>query len=304
MSLINKLFYTKDKDTKYIFIKLWTKCPTACPWCSYWTSKDNLFYDIELIKKNIISSNNIFLSDFKYFLYGVNLLEYNNLNLLLELINKLWREAVIQIDINNIPTDILFIDKIFNKYKNKITFLISSNIFTISELNKKLETILYFKNKEYIINFDIVLKISRYHDKIKKFLLIFSKKWIDKIHKNIFFIDWNISWTFTNSLKIDDKNELIHWLNYKKCIMQDFFTIKDWNIFLSSHLEVTKEWYLKFHTPVCFLSDIKISNINFTNDRILNDFNIFTLEFVYKKWFNMNKECYKCIKWEWYTYKN
>lgn len=240
--------------------------------------------------------NDLFSNGFSYFLYWSNLLHYPKLDNLLQTIIEINKNIVIQIDIDILEQDICFMQKLQEKYKSKISFLFSNNIFTEHDLLKMFVIVKMLKKSWLRINFDLVLNITKFHDDIKAFLLNFHKVWIDKIHRNIYFIEDNISWTFTQSIKIDHGLQAIHGIKYKHCVMNDFFTIKEKKIYISSHIEVTKEWNLTFHTPLCFLTNITVSSYAISYDKILNNFIEFNEKFIAeKKSDNMWSTCYDCI---------
>lgn len=303
MNSINNIFVSKDKDEKYIFIKVWEQCPTACPSCKYWTSQKNSFYDINLLKNNILKVNPFFDKGFTYFLYWSNVLNLPNLDELLNTIISINKKIVIQVDITLLKSDILKMLELHKNYKNKISFLFSNNIFTDQELDKILKIMNQLKLTWLKVNFDIVLNIKKYHNKIKLFLQTFNKVGVDPIHRNIYFIDNNITGTFSQSIKIDNALKVIQGIKYEHCVMWDFFTIINNKIILSSHIELTKEWNFTFHTPLCFLTEINISNFSFSYDKLIQDFQKFQDIFIQdKKSKDIASTCYNCIKSEGYQY--
>jgi hypothetical protein len=302
MNSVNKIFYSNDIDEKLIFLKLWKKCPTKCPGCSFGTEKENQYFDIDTIISNIKNFNRLHNNGFSYFLYGINCLDYKNLDKLLSFINFYNTNIIIQIDVDDLMKNEKLLWMLVKEYWN-ISFLVSTNLFTTEGLNKKLNIINYFSKKSYRINFDIITQVWRFNEEVKDFLLSCNRVWKDKIHKNIFFNKLSIEGTISNSVKIDNEGKIIRGIPYTNCVMWDFFEI-DWptKINLSSHIEINLNGSLTFHTPICYLWSIEISHIDKNSSEIIEDFIKFKQNFVEQKSSNMKWECYKCIYSKWYKY--
>lgn len=302
------LFYFARENEKYldkphVSIKIWTWCPAGCD-CefSYKKLKNIFLYNKEVIKKNIDLVAKNFSKDFEIFFVWMNLLKYKDLFEILEYCHKNNRIFKLQIPHNLTNDDIEVLSKIGEIYP-WINYSIPKTIDSVDDLKNILNEIVVLKNIQWLgkVYFDVFLDIVKYEKIIK---IIISKLSTKESKNNYNCIIWNsfdikfhdLSW------KIDHENKKISNLKRKKCLMKDYFFIKDKKIYLYDHVEIWANWDLTFHDNLCYLANFSISNISFENDLIIKHF------FDYKTYldeisnWDLVYNCYTCIKNR-YSYK-
>lgn len=289
------LFITDTNEIE-IFIKLWDKCPTACLNCWY-ANAPLKFYDINIIKKNIYSCLNITSNNIRFFLYWVDTFSCDYLEELLDYIYSFWRKVLIQIDYRKIIWMKDYINLLISKY-SWIEFLIARTIQDKIDLSLIIQSIKFVSSNftSTTFRYDLIINTEKYGKIFNLLINKFSSVQDINMHDNYSFYLNNISWSISKEISIDSKNSIINNISFKDCVLKSFFLI-EWNkINLFDSIEVDFDWNFRIHTPICFLWDIKISNINFSNKKILDDFSKFNLYINSRDYSVMWKSCYDCIK--------
>ncbi len=295
------LFFSESDEVE-IFIKLWEKCPTACNSCSY-AHADLKFYDKEVISKNIKDAVSLTWPNIRFFLYGTDSLKSSDLKEILDLIYNLWRTAMIQLDFYNIDANNKLLSELSLEY-NWIEFLIARMIKNKDDLICLLES---FKRhtKEYpniYFRYDIIIDIKKYWKAFELILKMLKNVVHSNMHDNYSFTLGKISGCISKAIQIDVFNKRINDVSFKSCVLKNFFAIKEWWIQLFDSIEIDQEGNIRIHTPLCFLWDIKISNIKFSQEKIMIDFSSFEDFLLSRNYSDMWKACYECINTP-YKYK-
>lgn len=298
----NFLFIPKNDNSKLIF-RISNKCSTNCNYCtkSEIIEEKTEYIDLNTIIKKIWTMIKVSSDEFNFMLYWWSSFNFPWIELIL---NYFKENNISKILLHeNLDFDSTKINKILElKEKYKFNIEICRTINSNNEIIKLINIINLFIKNEIEININIELDPYKYA-KILNFLI--SKYSYYKINpftikillkKNI-----NFSLILKKWLYIDNKKEEISNILYKKCTLLESYEIKNnKQIIINGELELDDNFNLIFHNNIlCYISNINISNINKSKDKIIIDFKKIYNEFVkIKNEKLINKSCYECyIKW-------
>ena len=300
-----KLFhFTREEehyiDRPHVSIKVWIGCPAGCD-CdySYKRLKKDILYSKEVILSNIHQVKENFSEDFDIFIVGLNVIENDFFEEILESCKSVDRKFKIQISHKISDEQIVYLTSLVKKYWT-FNCSIPKTIDNSADLYRLISLIKRFSNMKYKwkIYFDVFLDIDKYSHIIRN---VISKLATIKSNNEYNCIIWNsfdlkfhdLSW------KLNKENKSIENLKRTSCMMQEYFLInkKKEYIYLDDHIEISPNWDLVFHDNLCYLGAYKISNIKRTNKEIIDDFQKYSN---YLQQINMQKSsqseiCYQCI---------
>lgn len=289
-------------DKPHVSIKIWSWCPAWCD-CefSYKKIKKNILYSKDWVLDNLKYSIENFSDDFEIFLVGMNLLKYPYLFEILDYIKNHNRIFKLQIPHRLDDEDKEILNKIVKKY-GSFQSSIPKTIDKADDFKNLLKQLIILDKIEWIwkVYFDIFLDIHQYKNIIdsiiKKLSTRESNNELNCIVGDKFDLKFHdLSW------KINKEEKEISKLKRKSCLMKNYFHI-EWNkIYLQDHIEILPSKDLTFHDNLCYLGYFSISNIDFDQERLLEDFKKYENYLKQISQWNLKTQCYKCIK-NWYKY--
>lgn len=297
-----KLFnYSRENkwniDLPHVSIKIWTWCPAWCD-CdfSYKKIKNEITYNIESLKKNIDFIDENFSDSFEIFLVWLNVLKYEKLFEILDIIISKWRKFKIQIPHFLTENDYLVLEKLSEKYW-KFNCSIPKTIDSSLDISNLLLLIKNFSkiNFSWKIYFDVFLDLEKYEKVI--FSIIQKMSTIQSLNEYNCIIWDKFDIKFHDlSWKINHEKREISNLKRKSCLMKNYFYIDDKYIFLNDHIEILPNWDLTFHDNLCYLAHFAISEISKKDFEIIKDFEKYIKYLEKISDWDLVINCYKCLK--------
>ncbi len=295
--------WEKYIDKPHVSIKIWSWCPAWCD-CdfSYKKIKNITLYSKESIVKNIDYILKNFSLDFEIFFVWINLLKYDNLFFILDYVVSNWRKFKLQIPHNLDTQDYRTLSNLYDRYwafdcsvpKTIDNYMDLSNIIMMLNEFKKYNIL-------WKIYFDIFIDINRYENIIKKIITKLSTTESNNSYNCIIWKTFDLKF-HDLSWKINNLNKEISDLKRKKCLIKDYYYLKDDKVFLYDHIEIWPWWWFTFHDNLCYLWNFEISNTLFDQNKIYNHFVKYSDYIKNISDWNLVIQCYKCIKNK-YSYK-
>lgn len=288
--------FTSKTNYVEFFIKIWKKCPTNCSHCSFAKSWLD-FFDVQNILSRIEYGKQLFPGkDMMYFLYWVDFLEYPEYNKLLDAVTATGRAFKIQIAVNDISNTATKLQEIYEKY-GSFEVTVANEVNSTQDIKDIFESIKVLSKMEMLrFNYDIITDIQQNAWFVAKLTKLFGQSARDPVHKHLSFPDLgNINLGIGEKFVLDAKNKQVKNISYEHCVMQDLFRMSDTQIVLNDHLELDYEGYFRLHTPLCFLSHIKIAHRDDSPEQIWEKFSVFGSDVSRVQW-NMPSKCFDCIK--------
>ena len=290
-----KLFYSESNEIE-VFIKLWEKCPTACNSCSFANAKEQ-FYDYKIINKLIDSAVLLTWDNIRFFLYWTDTLMHPELENILDHVYLRGRVAMIQLDYYSIENKMDLLNSLKMNYP-QIEFLIARMIKNKDDFSNLL---LSFKNHTKLyptihFRYDIIIDTYKYPKAFEIMLRKMKGVVESNMHDNYSFTFGSVSWCLSKAITINPKEKKVDNVSFKGCVLDKFYNVGTDRVDLFDSIEIDNDGNFRIHTPLCFLWDLKISNISFSNKKIINDFRDFKKFLRGRDYSDMWKACYKCIK--------
>lgn len=304
-----KLFPLDFKEFPYVDVKIWEWCPASCTDCRFnidyipsakQFSLDNILERIDLVDKK-------FDKRFNLVFWNQDGLNHKDIIKILKAWLSTWREVRFQIDFDIKKKHLELLERIWEElWTNKIDIKIAQNCRWMTNTIEKVLVLLKLlsKTNSFLVYLDLFLDINK--DK-KIFDFFYSKFWKEDSDNKYCFYLWskiNIK-LHDYSWKINHKNKWFDWLKRPACQQIDQLKVDSNYIYLKDSLDVYDNWDLFIHDNLCNIGDIRISNINFSDKEIHNNFNEYLIHLNKLKEKNTNQSdmCYECIT-NGFKYKN
>jgi hypothetical protein len=231
-----------------------------------------------------------------YFLYGVDFLSHPNRDEILEKVSQTGKKFKIQISLEQLSDTVQVLTEIYKKHWF-FEVTVAQEVDNQAEIKDIFSSLKVFSKLTHIrFNYDVITDTSKQQDFVHKLIWLFGEYRKDPVHKHLSFPDlWNINLWIAERFYINAKTQQVDHLSYDHCVMDDLFDVQDDKIVFNDHVELDREGNLRLHTPLCFLSYIKIAHRDETPDDILNKFKKFKQDVSQVRW-DMPKKCFACIK--------
>lgn len=280
------LFQSSNSKTE-IFICIGKWCPTGCQSCWKAVLK-NSSYSLSELKKQIDVSHGNSDEKFSYFLYGTNNISHPEIKNIIQYLIKLWRNYRIQLPLSAIKEEIS--DIIFNGKINE--FVVSQKISSIIEVKEVIKNIKeFYKMPNIIINYDLLIDL-KFIPAFEKILQCSFKKNNDNTFSAKIA---NIHLNFRELYIINYRENKIDNLWITSCFSDNSFDVGWEKILIHDHYEIDENLDIMFHNPLCFIGNNKVSNWNFTQEKIIKNFTQYKNHYLKELNNDFPKTCFSCI---------
>lgn len=280
------LFQSSNSKTE-IFICIGKWCPTWCQSCGKAVLK-NSSYSLSDLQKQIDISHINSDENFSYFLYGTNNISNPEIKNIVTYIINLWRNYRIQLPLWTKKEEI--VNLVIKESLNE--FVVSQKISSINSVKEVIKNIQeFYQVPNIVVNYDLLIDL-KFIPAFEKILKCHFNKNIDNTYSAKIS---NIHLNFRELYIINYRLHKIDNLWITSCFSNNSFDVNEKNILIYDHYEIDENLDVMFHNPLCFIGNNKISNLEFSQDRIIENFTQYKNHYLKKLNNDFPKTCFSCI---------